>query len=70
MSRKQFKGKGCGILNQDFFLLDERLLWVVSGLTLSRSKGQQPAKSGHLPFPKVHTAWDVSQKNDPQPHIL
>jgi len=61
MSRKQFQGEGFGILNQDFFLVDERLLWVVSGLTLSRPKGQHPAKSEHFPFPKVHTAWDDSK---------
>jgi hypothetical protein len=42
-----FQGVGCGILNQDFFLVGERLLWVVCGLTPSRSKGQEPATSGH-----------------------
>jgi len=36
MSRKQFKGKGCGILNQDFFLVDERPLWVDSGHCLTK----------------------------------
>jgi len=29
------------------FLVGECPLWVVCGLTLSRSKGQQPANSGH-----------------------
>ena len=26
-----FQGEGCGILNQDFFLVGERPLWVESG---------------------------------------
>ena len=28
MSKKQFQWQGCGILRQDFFLVDERLLAV------------------------------------------
>jgi len=32
----RFSGmEGCGILNQDFFLVGERPLWVVCGLTIS-----------------------------------
>jgi len=30
-----FKGEEFGILNQDFFLVGERPLWVVCGLTIS-----------------------------------
>ena len=46
---KGFSGmKGYGTLNQDFFLVGERPLWVGSGLTLCRSKGQLSAISGRL----------------------
>jgi hypothetical protein len=30
-----FQGEGCEVLNQDFFLVGERLLWVVCSLTVS-----------------------------------